>query len=79
MSSEARQRKLADRIKVIVAETLEKRIKDPRLGFVTITDVPPGTHDGTIVVHTNVPEYSELRVPLRVDGLASNDEHPPRK
>jgi ribosome-binding factor A len=39
MSSEARQRKLADRIKVIVAETLEKRIKDPRLGFVTITDV----------------------------------------
>ena len=39
MSSEARQRKLADRIKVIVAETLEKRIKDPRLGFITITDV----------------------------------------
>ena len=39
MSSEARQRKLADRIKVIVAETLESRIKDPRLGFVTITDV----------------------------------------
>ncbi len=39
MSSEARQRKLADRIKVIVAETLETRIKDPRLGFITITDV----------------------------------------
>lgn len=39
MASEARQRKLADRIKVIVAETLESRIKDPRLGFVTITDV----------------------------------------
>lgn len=39
MSSEARQRKLADRIKVIVAETLERRIKDPRLGFVTVTDV----------------------------------------
>ena len=39
MASEARQRKLADRIKVIVAETLETRIKDPRLGFVTITDV----------------------------------------
>jgi ribosome-binding factor A len=39
MTSEARQRKMADRVKVIVAETLEKRIKDPRLGFITITDV----------------------------------------
>ena len=39
MTSEARQRKMADRIKVIVAETLEKRIKDPRLGFITVTDV----------------------------------------
>ena len=39
MSSEARQRKLADRIKVIVAGMLESRVKDPRLGFVTITDV----------------------------------------
>jgi ribosome-binding factor A len=35
---EARARKLADRIRVIVAETLEMRVKDPRLGFVTITD-----------------------------------------
>ncbi|MBK9741056.1 MAG: 30S ribosome-binding factor RbfA [Actinobacteria bacterium] len=39
MTSEARQRKMADRVKVIVAETLEKRIKDPRLGFITVTDV----------------------------------------
>jgi len=31
--------KLADQIKVIVAEMLERRIKDPRLGFATITDV----------------------------------------
>ncbi|MDA8440451.1 MAG: 30S ribosome-binding factor RbfA [Propionibacterium sp.] len=31
--------KLADQIHVIVAEMLERRIKDPRLGFVTITDV----------------------------------------
>ena len=35
----ARVRRLADRIKVIVAQTLEMRIKDPRLGFITITDV----------------------------------------
>jgi ribosome-binding factor A len=43
MTSEARQRKMADRVKVIVAETLEKRIKDPRLGFITITDVRVST------------------------------------
>jgi ribosome-binding factor A len=34
-----RVRRIADRIQVIVAEMLERRIKDPRLGFVTITDV----------------------------------------
>ena len=34
-----RAAKLADRIRVIVAETLKTRVKDPRLGFVTITDV----------------------------------------
>lgn len=39
MVDPARARKLADRIKVIVAKRLEKGIKDPRLGFVTITDV----------------------------------------
>lgn len=38
MADTARARKLADRIREIVAETLEKRIKDPRLGFVTVTD-----------------------------------------
>ncbi len=31
--------KVADQIKVIVAEMLERRIKDPRLGFLTVTDV----------------------------------------
>jgi len=35
---ESRKRKLADRITQIVAEMLERRIKDPRLGFVTITE-----------------------------------------
>jgi ribosome-binding factor A len=34
----ARARKLADRIAQIVAEMLEWRIKDPRLGFVTVTE-----------------------------------------
>jgi ribosome-binding factor A len=34
----ARARKLADRISQIVAEMLERRIKDPRLGFITVTE-----------------------------------------
>ena len=34
-----RNAKLADQIKVLLAEALERRVKDPRLGFVTITDV----------------------------------------
>lgn len=39
MVDHARARKLAERIKVLVAEALERTIKDPDLGFVTITDV----------------------------------------
>lgn len=34
-----RQLRLADRIRVILAERLDKGLRDPRLGFVTITDV----------------------------------------
>jgi ribosome-binding factor A len=34
-----RARRLAERIQVVVAQMLEGRIKDPRLGFVTLTDV----------------------------------------
>lgn len=37
--SNPRVLKLADQIRVIAAQMLERRIKDPRLGFVTITDV----------------------------------------
>jgi ribosome-binding factor A len=37
--SSPRVRKVADRIQVVVAEMLERRIKDPRLGFITVTDV----------------------------------------
>jgi ribosome-binding factor A len=33
-----RARKLGDRVAEIVAELLERRIKDPRLGFVTVTE-----------------------------------------
>ena len=38
MADPARARKLADRIRVVVAEMLETRVKDPRLGFITVTD-----------------------------------------
>jgi ribosome-binding factor A len=39
MMASPRGRKIADRIQVIVAQMLEFRIKDPRIGFVTVTDV----------------------------------------
>lgn len=39
MADKGRAAKLADRIRVLVAERLEKGLRDPRLGFVTITDV----------------------------------------
>ncbi|GAA1986302.1 30S ribosome-binding factor RbfA [Microbacterium pumilum] len=39
MADNARAAKLADRIRVLIAERLEKGLRDPRLGFVTITDV----------------------------------------
>ena len=38
MTDTARARKLADRIREVIAEALEWRVKDPRLGFVTVTD-----------------------------------------
>ncbi|MCB0885762.1 MAG: 30S ribosome-binding factor RbfA [Propionibacteriaceae bacterium] len=34
-----RNAKLADQIKVVIAQTLERRVKDPRLGFLTLTEV----------------------------------------
>jgi ribosome-binding factor A len=50
MVDHARARKLADRIRVVVAETLERQVKDPRLGFITITDarVTGDLHDATV-------------------------------
>jgi len=39
MADVARARRLAERIKVLVAESLGRVVKDPDLGMVTITDV----------------------------------------
>jgi len=50
MADAARARKLGERIQEIVAETLEMKVKDPRLGFVTVTDVrvSPDLRDATV-------------------------------
>ena len=39
MADYSRAARLSDRIRVILAERLERGLRDPRLGFVTITDV----------------------------------------
>ena len=39
MSENPRARRLSERIQQVVASVLERRIKDPRLGFVTVTEV----------------------------------------
>ncbi len=59
--SSARVRKIADRIHVVVAEMLERRVKDPRLGFVTITDVRvTGDTLGATVFYTVLGEEEDL-------------------
>jgi ribosome-binding factor A len=56
-----RVRKIADRIQVIVAEMLERRIKDPRIGFVTITDVRlTGDGQQATIFYTVLGEQDDL-------------------
>jgi len=56
-----RVRKIADRIQVVVAEMLERRIKDPRLGFVTVTDVRvTGDSQQATVFYTVLGEETDL-------------------
>jgi ribosome-binding factor A len=63
--SNPRVRKIADRIKVVVAEMLERRIKDPRLGFITVTDVRVSgdTQQATVF-------YTVLGAETDLDGTA---------
>ena len=59
--SSPRVRKVADRIQVIVAEMLERRIKDPRLGFVPVTDVRlTGDTQNATIFYTVMGEEEEL-------------------
>lgn len=50
MADPARARRLAVRIREVVASTLERQIKDPRLGMVTVTDarVTPDLTEATV-------------------------------
>jgi ribosome-binding factor A len=50
MADAARARKLAVRIREIVASTLKAQVKDPRLGMVTVTDarVTPDLREATV-------------------------------
>ncbi|MEI6109872.1 MAG: 30S ribosome-binding factor RbfA, partial [Actinomycetes bacterium] len=50
MVDAARARKLGERFQEIVAETLEMKVKDPRLGFVTVTSVrvSPDLREATV-------------------------------
>jgi ribosome-binding factor A len=59
--SNPRVRKVADRIQVVVAEMLERRVKDPRLGFVTVTDVRvSGDTQNASVFYTVLGEDDEV-------------------
>ncbi|HEX5088763.1 MAG TPA: 30S ribosome-binding factor RbfA, partial [Nocardioides sp.] len=64
--SSPRVRKIADRIQVTVAEMLERRVKDPRLGFVTVTDVRVSgdTQQATVC-------YTVLGADSDLDGTAA--------
>jgi ribosome-binding factor A len=50
MVDRARARKMAVRIRQVVAESLERQVKDPRLSLVTVTDarVTPDLREATI-------------------------------
>lgn len=76
MADAPRARKLAVRIREIVASTLEMQVKDPRLGMVTITDtrVTPDLREATLfytvygddtAVHDSVVALESARGVLR--------------
>ena len=71
MADQARARKLADRIRVIVAETLEQRVKDPRLGFVTVTDtrVTGDLHDATVFYTVYGDETARAETAAALDSV----------
>ena len=76
--SNPRVRKIADRIQVIVAEMLERRVKDPRLGFVTVTDVRvTGDTQQATVFYTVLGEEADAGQHRRGAGVGQG-HHPLR-
>ncbi|WP_166351634.1 30S ribosome-binding factor RbfA [Phytoactinopolyspora limicola] len=78
MADPGRARKLADRIREIAAETLERRVKDPRLGFVTVTDarITGDLREATVfyTVYGDDVERKSTAVALeRVKGLVRSE------
>jgi len=71
VADQARARKLADRIRVIVAETLEWRVKDPRLGFITVTDarVTGDLHDATVFYTVYGDETARAETAAALDSV----------
>ena len=50
MSDQARTRRMSMRVREIVAEVIERQVKDPRLGMVTVTDarLTPDLREATV-------------------------------
>ncbi len=50
MADQARARRMSVRVREIVADVVERRVKDPRLGMVTITDarLTPDLREATV-------------------------------
>jgi ribosome-binding factor A len=70
--SSPRVRRIADRIKVIVAQMLERRIKDPRIGFVTITDVRvSGDTQQATIFYTVLDQDTEAQMASTAAALES--------
>ena len=62
MADTPRMRRVSDRIKQIVASMLESKIKDPRLGFITVTEVRvTGDLQSATVYYTVLGDEQEQR------------------
>ena len=72
MADPARARKIADRIQELIAANLQQVVKDPDLGFVTITDVRV---TGDLVALTPSSETAHFPGDMRAD--ADQDAHLP--
>lgn len=69
-----------DWVNVAIAESqVDESGQRQQVVEVTVSKVPPGTHNTTIEIETNLTEYSRLVVPLRIDGLVEETERFPQR